>query len=423
MKSKTIVAIIGAGPAGLMAAQTISQNNDFEVHVYDAMPSVGRKFLLAGLGGLNITHSENIEQFLTRYQSSENNATTALVTSLKNFDSQAVIAWVHSLGIKTFVGSSGRVFPEQMKAAPLLRAWLLKLRAQGVMFHSRHRLTHIEKNQSGFELSFHHASNHEEVKVPVHACVLALGGASWSKLGSDGAWVQMLEKQGVSVAPLEPTNCGFECKLSEFLIPKFIGAPIKNCSLKLLDNSEINFEQKGEFVLSETGFEGQLIYALSAAIRSEIKRHGKATIELDLRPDKSEAELLDRLNAPRGSRSLTKHLQSTLNITGVYLALLYEFVPKAELSSNASLARAIKHIPIELNKARPIDEAISTAGGVGLDQINENFMLTAQPHVFVAGEMLDWEAPTGGYLLSACFATGQSAGLGVIKEFSTAPNQ
>jgi uncharacterized flavoprotein (TIGR03862 family) len=418
MKSKTIVAIIGAGPAGLMVAQTISQNNDFEVHVFDAMPSVGRKFLLAGLGGLNITHSEKIEQFLTRYQSSENNSTSALITSLKSFDSHAVIAWVHSLGIKTFVGSSGRVFPEQMKAAPLLRAWLLKLRAQGVMFHSRHRLTQINKTSFGFDLSFHHASNHDEVQVPVHACVLALGGASWSKLGSDGAWVPMLEKKGISVAPFEPSNCGFDCTLSPFLVPKFVGSPIKNCSLKLLSKATKGPEQKGEFVLSETGFEGQLIYALSAAIRTDLKQHGKATIALDLRPDKTEAELIDRLNTPRGSRSLTKHLQSTLNITGVYLALLYEFVPKAELSSNASLARAIKNIPIELNKARPIDEAISTAGGVGLDQINENFMLKAQPHVFVAGEMLDWEAPTGGYLLSACFATGQSAGLGVIKEFT-----
>jgi uncharacterized flavoprotein (TIGR03862 family) len=419
MKSKTIVAIIGAGPAGLMAAQTISKNNDFEVHVFDAMPSVGRKFLLAGLGGLNITHSENSEQFLTRYQSSGNHATTALVDSLKNFDSQAVVAWVHSLGIKTFVGSSGRVFPEQMKAAPLLRSWLLKLRAQGVMFHSRHRLTHIEKIQSGFDLSFHHASNHEVVKVTVNACVLALGGASWSKLGSDGAWVPMLEKKGVSIEPLAPSNCGFECEFSEFLIPKFVGSPIKNCSLKLIKSAELGAEQKGEFVLSETGFEGQLIYAFSAAIRSEIKQFGKATIALDLRPDKTEAELLDRLNAPRGSRSLTKHLQSTLNITGVYLALLYEFVPKAELSNNTSLARAIKHIPIELNQARPIDEAISSAGGVRLDQINEKFMLNALPQVFVAGEMIDWEAPTGGYLLSACFATGYSAGLGVIKEFST----
>ena len=417
MKSKTIVAIIGAGPAGLMAAQTISQNNDFEVHVFDAMPSVGRKFLLAGLGGLNITHSENIEQLLTRYQSSENNATTALVNSLVNFDSQAVIAWVHSLGIKTFVGSSGRVFPEQMKAAPLLRAWLLKLRAQRVMFHSRHRLTQIEKTQSGFELSFHHASNHDEVKVPVNACVLALGGASWSKLGSNGAWVPLLEKHGVAIAPLEPSNCGFECRFSQFLVPKFVGSAIKNCSLKLLSNAEAGAGQKGEFVLSETGFEGQLIYALSTAIRDEIKKHGKATIALDLRPDKSEDELLDRLNAPRGSRSLTKHLQSTLNITGVYLALLYEFIPKAMLSKNESLAKAIKHIPIELNKARPIDEAISTAGGVCLDQIDKNFMLKAQPQVFVAGEMLDWEAPTGGYLLSACFATGHAAGLGVIKEF------
>jgi uncharacterized flavoprotein (TIGR03862 family) len=417
MNSKTIVAIIGAGPAGLMAAQAISRNNDFEVHVFDAMPSVGRKFLLAGLGGLNITHAEHVDQFLIRYQSSQTNATTVFVDSLKNFDSQAVIDWVHSLGIKTFVGSSGRVFPEQMKAAPLLRAWLLKLRAQGVLFHSRHRLTQIEKTESGFDLNFHRASYHEEVKVPVHACVLALGGASWSKLGSDGTWVPMLEKKGVAIAPLEPTNCGFECKLSPFLIPQFAGFAVKNCSLKLLSQQEVTAEQKGEFVLSETGFEGQLIYALSAAIRTEIKQYGKATIELDLRPDKSEAELLDRLNAPRGSRSLTKHLQSTLNITGVYLALLYEFVPKAALSNNAALAKAIKHIPIELNKARPIDEAISTAGGICLDQINDNFMLNAQHGVFVAGEMLDWEAPTGGYLLSACFATGHSAGLGVIKEF------
>jgi uncharacterized flavoprotein (TIGR03862 family) len=414
MKSKKIVAIIGAGPAGLMAAQTISQDNRCEVHVFDAMPSVGRKFLLAGLGGLNITHSEDKNLFLNRYQSSTTDEATPLRKSLDQFDSNAVVQWVHSLNITTFVGSSGRVFPEQMKAAPLLRSWLLYLRAQGVMFHSRHRLTNFESSSDGLKLSFHHTNNYEQVEFSANACVLALGGASWSKLGSNGAWKNMLENKGIRVTPLEPSNCGFECALSPFLVPKYVGAAIKNCSLKLLNEHNLP-EQKGEFVLTDTGFEGQLIYALSSSIRQTLKDHGNATIELDLRPDKSEEDILERLNSPRGSRSLTKHLQTTLNITGVYLALLYEFVPKQKLNSNQSLAHAVKHIPIKLTKPRPIDEAISTAGGVALSTINENFMLTAQPNVFVAGEMLDWEAPTGGYLLSACFATGKSAGQGVLK--------
>jgi uncharacterized flavoprotein (TIGR03862 family) len=424
MKSKKIIAVVGAGPAGLMAAQTISQNNRFEVHVFDAMASVGRKFLLAGLGGLNITHSENKEIFLKRYQSTTSREETPIRSSLDQFDAQAVIDWVHSLGITTFVGSSGRVFPEQMKAAPLLRSWLLNLRKQGVMFHSRHRLTELSQSQRGIHLDFHHASNHEPVAFEADACVLALGGASWSKLGSDGAWVALLESKGVAVTPLEPSNCGFESKLSEFLVPKYSGAAVKNCAMQLLKSNDLSAtsaSQKGEFVITGKGFEGQLIYALSAGIRDEIKALGEATIELDLRPDKTEEELLERLNSPRGSRSLTKHLQTTLNLSGVHLALLYEYAHKSDMASNQQLAYAIKHIRIILSKPTPIDEAISTAGGIALNQIDNNFMLKQQPNIFVAGEMLDWEAPTGGYLLSACFATGKSAGNGVnavLNEFS-----
>jgi uncharacterized flavoprotein (TIGR03862 family) len=414
MKSKPKVVIVGGGPAGLMAAQTIAETSNFDVHVYDAMPSVGRKFLLAGRGGLNITHSESNEKFNARYRSTIGDP-ARILESLGLLDPQAVVQWVHSLGIKTFVGSSGRVFPEQMKAAPLLRAWLLKLKAMGVVFHSRHRLLRIENAPNVTTLTFLQVLDQTNIQVEANACVLALGGASWAKLGSDGTWTELLKNANIAISPLQPSNCGFESKLSSFLVPKFIGAPIKNCSLRMPNGAP----HKGEFVLSETGFEGQLIYALSADIREQIAQTGSATISLDLKPDKTEVELVDRLNAPKGSRSLTKHLQTTLNIADIYLALLYEFTPKASLGNNSDIAKAIKQINIMLTKPRPIDEAISTAGGVALKEIDERFMLTAIPNVFVAGEMLDWEAPTGGYLLSACFSTGKAAGSGVISRFAS----
>jgi uncharacterized flavoprotein (TIGR03862 family) len=428
MKRPFIVAIIGAGPAGLMAAETIAsqhcQNTPVEVHVYDAMPSVGRKFLLAGRGGLNLTHAENQDRFLKRFTSQQTTNPSLLLDSIRQFDANALIAWVNTLGVTTFVGSSGRVFPHDMKAAPLLRAWLVRLKAQGVQFHARHRLNAIEL-QLGRPLDHRKIKlnllNHfQPMTIAVDACVLTLGGASWAKLGSDGAWVPWLQNFGLSIAPLEAANCGFTCNLSAHITDRYAGAAIKNCALALHTTlGEDNF-QKGEFILTTKGFEGQLIYALSGSIREQINASGHATVLLDLKPDKTVDEIIQKLSAARGSRSTAKHLQNTLNIQGVQAALLYEFTSKAQLQSVTQLAKAIKNLPIRLNGSNPIDEAISSAGGIHFSELSDDFMLKKLPLVFAAGEMLDWEAPTGGYLLSACFATGKAAGRGVLKSIEQA---
>jgi uncharacterized flavoprotein (TIGR03862 family) len=422
MKRPFIVAIIGAGPAGLMAAETIASSAlpqaQVEVHVFDAMPSVGRKFLLAGRGGLNITHAESQDRFLTRYTSQAQLQPSLLMRAVEGFDANAFVTWVNRLGITTFVGSSGRIFPHDMKAAPLLRAWLARLKAQGVRFHAKHRLHGIsvcEVDQSkSITLDLMNQSQVKQV-LSVDACVLSLGGGSWAKLGSDGAWVPVLEAVGLSIAPLEAANCGFTCELSRHLTERYAGAAIKNCALSVDRIDGEHTSQKGEFVLTETGFEGQLIYALSGHIREQIKAQGCTTVTLDLKPDKTLAELVHSLSVPRGSKSLARHLQSTLNIQAVQAALLYEFTPKMALQSISSLAFAIKNIPIKLISSKPLDEAISSAGGIHFSELNDDFMLVKMPGVYAAGEMLDWEAPTGGYLLSACFATGRAAGLGVVK--------
>lgn len=422
------VAIIGAGPAGLMAAEVLSAAGA-NVHVYDAMPSVGRKFLLAGLGGLNLTHAEPLDYFVQRYAE----RSEACAAWLNSFGPQAVRDWAQGLGIDTFVGSSQRVFPTDMKAAPLLRAWLHRLRhpTQGtpVTFHMRHRwngaltqTTPANAPTSLFEPSFDTPNGPQTTQA--QAVVLALGGGSWAKLGSDGAWQPWLKTAGVDVAPLRPANCGFDVQgrtsadgtattgWSQHLASQFAGTPLKSVALSFTDTQGRSFQRKGEFVVTATGIEGNLVYAASALLRDEIERHGHATLHLNLKPDFTPERLLTEVKHPRGSRSLSSHLKSRLNLTALHLALLHEVLSKEVMNDPVQLAAAIQHLPITLTAARPIDEAISSAGGVRLEALNDTLMSAALPGLFVAGEMLDWEAPTGGYLLTACLASGRLAGQG-----------
>ena len=407
--SSSNLPIIGGGPAGLMAAEVLSQAG-LQVDLYDGMPSVGRKFLLAGVGGMNITHSEAFPAFLARYADRAPN----LAPLLRAFGADELCAWIHGLGIDTFVGSSGRVFPTDMKAAPLLRAWLKRLRDAGVVIHTRHRW--LGWNPDG---SLRIASPEGEKTLRPKATLLALGGGSWSRLGSDGAWMLPLEQRGVALAPLQPSNCGFEVEAwSDLMISKFAGAPLKNIAMGLNDDAP----RLGECVITATGLEGSLVYALSAAIREAINQYGSATIHLDLLPGRPVDKILQALNKPRGSRSMAKHLHSQLGIDGVKAALLRELTPAECFADPARLAQAIKALPVTLVKPRPLDEAISSAGGVAFSNLDERLMLKSLPGVFVAGEMIDWEAPTGGYLLTACFATGFHAGSGALDWLSNNPS-
>ncbi|GAD62974.1 BaiN/RdsA family NAD(P)/FAD-dependent oxidoreductase [Aquipseudomonas alcaligenes] len=396
-----LVAIIGGGPAGLMAAEVLA-NAGVRVELFDAMPSVGRKFLLAGVGGMNITHSEAKAPFLARYREREGE----IAALLADFDAEALRAWIHDLGIDTFVGTSGRVFPADMKAAPLLRAWLKRLRESGVAIHTRSRWLGWDKSGA-----LRIATPEGERLVTADACVLALGGGSWARLGSDGAWVPLLEQLGVEVSPLRPANSGFEVAgWSEHLRGKFAGAPLKNVTLGLDGEAP----RRGEFVLTEHGIEGSLVYALSAAIRQRIEQHGSAQVYLDLQPERTIEKVEALLSKPRGSASMAKHLHRQLGLDGAKAALLRELTTPADFADMNRLARAIKALPIELLRTRPLDEAISSAGGVTFEALEQNLMLRALPGTFCAGEMLDWEAPTGGYLLTACFASGRAAGLGAL---------
>ena len=396
------VAIIGGGPAGLMAAEVLSQAG-VRVDLYDGMPSVGRKFLLAGVGGMNITHSEAYPAFLSRYAE----RAPQIAPVLRSFDADALCRWIHDLGIETFIGSSGRVFPTDMKAAPLLRAWLKRLRDSGVVIHTRHRWLGWDEHGA-----LRIDSPEGEKTLKPDATLLALGGGSWSRLGSDGAWMLPLEQRGVGLAPLQPSNCGFEVQAwSELLVSKFAGAPLKNIAIGLNDD----IPRLGECVITATGIEGSLIYALSAPMREAINAHGSATIHIDLLPGRPVDKLQAALSKPRGSRSMAKHLHSQVGIDGVKAALLRELTDAATFADPALLARAIKALPVTLVKTRPLDEAISSAGGVTFEALDEQLMLKALPGVFCAGEMLDWEAPTGGYLLTGCFASGRAAGLGIVQ--------
>ncbi|PZR47331.1 MAG: aminoacetone oxidase family FAD-binding enzyme [Ectopseudomonas oleovorans] len=395
------VAIIGGGPTGLMAAEVLAQGG-VRVELFDAMPSVGRKFLLAGVGGMNITHSESKDAFIGRY--GERQAEIAAL--LREFDADALREWIHGLGIDTFVGTSGRVFPCDMKAAPLLRAWLRRLRELGVMIHTRSRW--LGWNADG---SLRIVSADGERALAADACLLALGGGSWARLGSDGAWVPLLQARGIEVAALKPSNCGFEVEgWSDHLREKFAGAPLKNVALSLPGQAP----RIGEFVLTAGGIEGSLVYAFSADIRSAIEADGQAVIHLDLLPRMPLVKLLQALAKPRGKHSMAKHLHRQAGLDGVKAALLRELAPAAAFAEPAALASWIKALPITLLRPRPLDEAISSAGGVPFAALDEGLMLRSLPGVFCAGEMLDWEAPTGGYLLTACFASGRVAALGLL---------
>ena len=399
--SSPFVAVIGGGPAGLMAAEVLAQGGA-RVELFDAMPSVGRKFLLAGVGGMNITHSEAKGPFLGRYGARRDQ----VAALLQDFGAEELRAWIHDLGIDTFVGSSGRVFPTDMKAAPLLRAWLKRLRERGVLIHTRQRWLGWD-GQGALRI----ATAEGETLLAADACLLALGGGSWARLGSDGAWVPLLENRGIRIAPLEPSNCGFEVAgWSPLLQEKFAGAPIKPVAIRLDDDAP----RQGEFVLTSRGVEGSLIYAFSAAIRERIKATGSATLLLDLLPNQPLDKVAKALARPRGSRTMAKHLHGQLGIDGARAGLLRELAAKDDFLDPMRLAAAIKSLPLTLVRARPLDEAISSAGGVPFEALDDGLMLKDLPGVFCAGEMLDWEAPTGGYLLTACFASGRVAARGML---------
>jgi hypothetical protein len=409
------VAVIGGGPAGLMAAEVLIRGG-VRVDLYDAMPTVGRKFLMAGKGGMNITHAEPVEDFLSRYGARR----AQIKPLLDSFGPYALREWVHGLSISTFVGSSGRVFPADMKAAPLLRAWLHRLREAGVHFHMRHRWCgwgNESPDGKIISLRFDTArfdSDRGEVTAQANAVVLALGGGSWARLGSDGAWVPLLAQRGISVAPLRPANCGFDVGWSPHFSEKFAGHPLKSVIVSFTDAAGNLHRRQGDLMVAESGVEGGPIYALSAILRDEIAARGEAVIHIDLVPGKDLPRVIAEVDHPRGSRSMSSHLQSRANIRGVQSGLLRELLPREDFDHPERLASAIKSLPLRLIAPRPLDEAISTAGGVAFEALDEHLMVRVQPGVFCAGEMLDWEAPTGGYLLTACFASGRHAGRGVM---------
>lgn len=403
------VAVIGGGPSGLMAAEALLAQG-IPVTLFDAMPSVGRKFLLAGKGGLNLTHAEPFAPFVQRYAE----RAETLTPLLQRFGADQLQAWAHGLGISTFVGSSQRVFPHEMKAAPLLRAWLHRLRAGGLKVLVRHRwLGWSDDGSLRFE------TPHGEQRWQASCTVLALGGGSWARLGSDGRWVPWLRGVGAPVEDLSPSNCGFDGKpWSEHLQNRHAGEALKTVALAWSVDAAGQREQRyrrGEALLTQTGIEGSLVYAASADIRRNIERDGEATVFWDLLPALDEARVRREVLHPRGSRSMSSHLQSRLKLTGAKAALLRELTPPEAWAQPERLAGFIKALPMRLLHARPLDEAISTAGGIRFEGLTSDLMLQCSPGVFACGEMLDWEAPTGGYLLTACFSTGLAAGEGAAR--------
>ncbi|SJZ55192.1 TIGR03862 family flavoprotein [Novilysobacter spongiicola] len=397
------IAIIGGGPAGLMAAE-VARNAGVEVDLFEAKGSVGRKFLIAGKGGLNLTHGEPRPAFDSRYRE----RATDVGAWLDGFDAEALREWARGLGVDSYVGSSGRVFPMDRKAAPLLRGWVRRLRHQGVRFHVDHRCTGWDGDGC-----FTFETPAGERRLRARATVLAMGGASWPQLGSDGAWQEWLAGHGVDLAPLVPANCGFDIGWSGHFRERHAGAPLKPVVAHWLEDGRERSRQ-GECVVTETGIEGSLVYALSATLRASIERDGEARLWLDLAPGRTRERLETDLARPRAGRSATDHLRRQTGVTGVKAALLHEVLGRDGMADDAALASAIKRLPLRLQRPRPVAEAISSAGGIRIKATDERLMLTAAPGVFCAGEMLDWEAPTGGYLLTACFASGRRAGLGAV---------
>lgn len=398
------IAIIGGGPAGLMAAEAALAGGA-RVDLYDSMASIGRKFLLAGKGGLNLTHSDPTELFLTRYGERREQ----VAPWLDEFGPEALRAWARGLGVETCVGSSGRVFPTDMKAAPLLRAWLRRLRQAGLTVHVRHRWCGWDEAGA---LRFETVDG--PLTVQADAVIFAMGGGSWPKLGSDGAWVPLFAERAVAIAPLQPANCGFDVGWSEHFRAKFAGHPVKTVGVVAKSPSGSVMRRMGEFVITETGVEGGVIYAVAPYLRDEIQATGRGTLRLDLAPDRELPRLIKDLSQPRGKKTMATHLQRRAHIEGVKSGLLREYVSKEDFTDPTRLAAAIKSLTLTLVAPRPLAEAISTAGGVEFDALDSRLMLRALPGVFCAGEMLDWEAPTGGYLLTACFASGRAAGVGAV---------
>ena len=394
------VAVIGGGPAGLMAAEA-AVTVGATVELYDAMPSVGRKFLLAGKGGLNLSHSEPMESFLPRYGTHR----TCIEPAIRSFPPAALRTWARELGVETFVGTSGRIFPTDLKAAPLLRAWLRRLRQAGVQFHVRHRWCGWDENGKLRFITPDGASS-----VQADAVVLALGGGSWPHLGSDAAWIPILTEQKVPIVPLKPANCGFDVQWSQHFRTKFAGHPVKTVEGSVKTVHGMVIRRMGEFVITANGVEGGIIYMVSAHLRDTIAAEGTATLWLDLAPDRSLRRLTEDLSQPRGKRTMATHLKRRARIMGVKAGLLREVVPKDMPADPVRLAAAIKSLPLVLIAPRPLEEAISTAGGISFGALDTTLMLRSFPGVFCAGEMLDWEAPTGGYLLTGCMATGRLAG-------------
>ncbi len=406
-----------------MAAEMLV-NEGVSVDVYEAMPTLGRKFLRAGLGGLNITHSERFDDFCTRYSDKQ----SVMQTILDAFPPDALRQWVHELGINTFIGTSGRVFPTEMKAAPLLRAWVHRLRNSGVRFHHSHRWLGFDGDSLRIENASGESPNEISIELPSefptefppefpkrpNCVILALGGASWPQLGSTGAWLPWLQERGVEMAPLLSANCGFDVEWSAHLREKFSHAPLKSVALSFTDLNGVTESREGEILISDYGVEGSLIYVFSRRLRDYLSVHGQATFNLDILPGKSLERVTADLSRPRGSRSLSRHLQTCLGDNALKRALLYEVLSREQMEDSVTLAKYIKALPITVRSTRPIAEAISTAGGVSFNSVDSNLMLKALPGIFVAGEMLDWEAPTGGYLLTGCFATGRQAALGAL---------
>jgi hypothetical protein len=392
-----------------MAAEALAQGG-VRVDVYDAMPSVGRKFLMAGKGGMNITHSEPIEPFLGRYGKRR----ADIAPLLDTFGPAALRAWLDELGVATFVGSSGRVFPSDMKAAPMLRAWLHRLREAGVQFHMRHKWIGWNASALATAHALRFATPGGECDVFADAVVFALGGGSWGRLGSDAAWVPLMQQREIPVAPLLPANCGFDADWGVYFRDRYAGQPVKPVAMDVDGVDGTVQHRQGEFIVTSTGIEGSLVYAMSSLIRDRLLADGEATIRLDLAPDLSVQRVIDEVTRPRGSRSMSSHLHSRIGITGVKLGLLHECLSKDDFSDAAKLAQSIKSLPLRLKRARPIDEAISSAGGIPFEALDHTLMLRQLPGAFCAGEMLDWEAPTGGYLLTACFASGLVAGRGAL---------